>query len=137
MATRQEKLVEAQKRAEVARAARPPGSRKGTPNKWSSDIRTMMFEALHRAGGVQYLADRAIDAPGPFLTLLGRMLPVSTVTGDSASAMHLLAAQIISQQMLAQNAGRPVVIQQGLEEDRPVGAEERQRRLLEAAPPTE
>jgi hypothetical protein len=54
---------------------RTGGRQKGTPNKLSGDLKEMILGALDDAGGRKYLAARAADTPGPFLTLLGKILP--------------------------------------------------------------
>lgn len=51
------------------------GRAKGTPNKINKDLKEMILGALDDAGGRSYLAARALDTPGPFLTLLGKVLP--------------------------------------------------------------
>lgn len=51
------------------------GSRKGVPNKMTADLRAMIVGALEDAGGRAYLAEKAIDNPGPFLALVGKCLP--------------------------------------------------------------
>lgn len=58
-----------------------PGRRKGVPNKVTAEVKNMILEALQGAGGVEYLKARALDTPGPFLSLLGRVLPLQ-VQGD-------------------------------------------------------
>lgn len=50
------------------------GRQKGTPNTLP-DLRAMTLKALLQAGGVDYLAQQALSNPGPFLGLLGRVLP--------------------------------------------------------------
>lgn len=61
--------------------ARPKGSpklggrKKGTPNKIPSCLRTMILEALERRGGANYLYEQAAANPGPFMTLVGKVLP--------------------------------------------------------------
>jgi len=50
------------------------GRQRGTPNQMP-DLRAMTLKALMQAGGVDYLAGQAIENPGPFLGLLGRVLP--------------------------------------------------------------
>jgi len=50
------------------------GRSKGTPNQLP-DLRAMTLRALIKAGGVDYLAEQAISNPGPFLGLLGRVMP--------------------------------------------------------------
>jgi hypothetical protein len=63
----------------------------------------MMHQALHRVGGVKYLAQQAIDHPGAFLTLLAKVMPAHIVS-DSTSHLHLhLEAAIeVSKQLQAQ-----------------------------------
>ncbi len=51
------------------------GRAPGVPNKVNRDIREMIRDALDGAGGVAYLIARAKDTPGPFLTLVGRIIP--------------------------------------------------------------
>lgn len=57
------------------------GSRKGVPNKVSADVKAMILTALDKAGGAQYLLAQAQTNPNAFLTLVGKVLPM-TVAGD-------------------------------------------------------
>lgn len=57
------------------------GRKKGTPNKTSADVRDMVLRALNKAGGTEYLARQAEENPGPFMTLVGKVLPTQ-ITGD-------------------------------------------------------
>lgn len=57
------------------------GRQKGTPNKSTGDIKAMILAALDRAGGVDYLHRQAEQNPGPFLTLVGKVLPMQ-IAGD-------------------------------------------------------
>ena len=57
------------------------GRPKGVPNKFTADVKAMILEALAGVGGVDYLKTQARKNPGPFLTLLGKVLPMQ-VTGD-------------------------------------------------------
>ena len=57
------------------------GRPKGVKNKHTAELRHMILEALTKAGGVKYLEARAKDTPGPFLALIGKVLPLQ-VTGD-------------------------------------------------------
>ena len=61
--------------SEKSRANLTGGSRKGVPNKVTSDLREMILGALEDAGGRSYLASKAEDNPGPFLALIGKCLP--------------------------------------------------------------
>lgn len=55
----------------------PGGSRKGSPNKITADIKAMIEGALEDAGGRAYLLARAQDPAtmSAFMTLVGRILP--------------------------------------------------------------
>ena len=57
------------------------GRKKGTPNKDTAQIRDMIIGALSDVGGREYLARQAIENPGPFMTLIGKVLPTQLV-GD-------------------------------------------------------
>lgn len=50
------------------------GRKKGTPNVLP-DLRAITLRALMKAGGVEYLERQAIENPGPFLGLLGKVMP--------------------------------------------------------------
>jgi len=54
---------------------------KGAVNKVTGELKDMILAALSGAGGVDYLIARAQDTPGPFLTLVGKVLPLQ-VTGE-------------------------------------------------------
>ena len=57
------------------------GRRKGVPNRINRDVKEMVLQALNKAGGAQYLVEQAQANPSAFLTLVGRILPL-TLTGD-------------------------------------------------------
>jgi hypothetical protein len=50
------------------------GRQKGTPNQLP-DLRNLTLRALMAAGGVEYLTAQAHANPGPFLGLLGKVMP--------------------------------------------------------------
>lgn len=54
-----------------------PGRPKGQPNKVNADVKAMVLEALHHAGGAEYLYMHALDNPKAFMTLVGRVLPLT------------------------------------------------------------
>ena len=58
-----------------------PGRPKGSQNKITSDVKAMILAALHDAGGAEYLLKQANENPNAFLTLVGKVLPM-TVVGD-------------------------------------------------------
>lgn len=60
-------------------AGSKPGERRGgrqagTPNQLP-DLRALTLKALMKAGGVEYLTRQAAENPGPFLGLLGKVMP--------------------------------------------------------------
>lgn len=57
------------------------GRVKGVPNKVTADLKAMILQALDESGGVQYLVGQAEKNPTAFLTLVGKVLPM-TVAGD-------------------------------------------------------
>ncbi len=63
------------------------GRTKGTPNKTTALLKDAIIKAAEQAGKgdlVKYLAKQAEDNPGPFLALLGKVLPLQ-VSGDPDS----------------------------------------------------
>lgn len=64
------------------------GRAKGTPNKVTKELKEMVLQALDQAGGVTYLTQQARDNPGPFLTLLGKVLPLQ-VTGKDGGPVQV------------------------------------------------
>src|SRR3954465_10921360 len=65
----------------MANGRKTGGGRAGTPNKITGDLRQMILNALGQVGGEEYLARCAAENPGPFLTLLGKVLPTQ-LSGD-------------------------------------------------------
>ena len=51
------------------------GRQKGTTNKATKELKDMILGALDDAGGQEYLRLQAIENPGAFLTLVGKVLP--------------------------------------------------------------
>ncbi len=72
---------------------RPPnagkGRKKGVPNKTTALLKDAILHAAEAAGNeegiVGYLQTQAKDNPGPFLALLGKVLPMQ-VTGEDGGA---------------------------------------------------
>ena len=61
------------------------GRKKGTPNKMTALLKDAILQAAENAGGagglVGYLTLQATENPGPFMTLLGKVLPTQ-IGGD-------------------------------------------------------
>jgi hypothetical protein len=82
-------------------AAAGRGRPKGTPNKTTAAIKEMVIAALHKAGGVDYLAARALDTPAAFMTLVGKVLPLQ-LSGDPANPV--VTTNMTLEQVLAARA---------------------------------
>jgi hypothetical protein len=77
---------------------RPPaagmGRPKGAVNKTTALLKDAILMAAQRAGGggedgiANYLVEQARDNPGPFLSLLGKVLPM-TVAGDKDNPVFI------------------------------------------------
>jgi hypothetical protein len=72
-------------------AGRPAGS----IDKGNALIREMACEALSQVGGVDYLARVAESHPGPFLSLLGKILPVQ-LTGDGGGPISIARIELVA-----------------------------------------
>lgn len=76
----------------AAKGFRPPNAGKGRPkgsrNKDTALIRDMIAQALHEVGGVEYLARCAESHPGPFLGLIGKVMPVQ-LEGAGGGAIRI------------------------------------------------
>lgn len=63
------------------------GRPKGVPNKTTAALKDMILQALDEAspgGGIEYLKLQAADNPVAFLSLVGKVLPM-TVAGTGAN----------------------------------------------------
>lgn len=62
------------------------GRKKGTPNKTTALLKDAILQAATEAGGrdglVGYLTIQASANPGPFMALLGKVLPMQ-ISGDA------------------------------------------------------
>jgi hypothetical protein len=66
-----------------------PGRPKGSANKVTSDVKAMVLEALSKAGGVDYLIAQSASNPNAFMTLVGKVLPL-TLSGDPENPLKLV-----------------------------------------------
>ncbi len=64
----------------MAKGYKTGGRRKGTPNKTTALLKDAVLQAAEEAGDeegmVGYLVKQAKENPAPFLTLLGKVLPM-------------------------------------------------------------
>jgi hypothetical protein len=69
-----------------------PGRPKGVPNKTTALLKDAILKAAADAGGgddglVTYLTDQAKANPGPFMALLGKVLPMQ-ISGDADNPLQ-------------------------------------------------
>lgn len=69
------------------------GRPKGVPNKNTAALKDMILGALDKKGGVDYLVRQADENPTAFLTLVGKVLPM-TVTGTGKDGEHLTSVTV-------------------------------------------
>ena len=74
---------------------RPIGRAKGTPNKNTTALKEMILQALDRAGGPDYLLRQSKENPGPFLTLIGKVLPMTVVGDPDAPIKHKVTIEFL------------------------------------------
>jgi hypothetical protein len=68
------------------------GRPKGSPNKTTALLKDAILQAAQNAGGndglIGYLETQAIQNPGPFMSLLGKVLPTQ-VSGPDGDAIPM------------------------------------------------
>ena len=69
-----------------------PGRPAGIPNKLAGDVKAMILAALEGAGGQAYLQRQAEENPTAFMTLVGKVLPMTVANPDGS---NLAAPQFI------------------------------------------
>lgn len=83
---------------------RSPGRPKGSPNKTTALLKDALLKAAELAGAteespdgdlVAYLKARAIDTPGPFLALLGKVLPMQVTGADGGNLKQDVYVHIV------------------------------------------
>jgi hypothetical protein len=69
----------------MARGVKTGGRQKGTPNKTTALLKDAILQAAEAAGDgdlVAYLTVQARANPAPFMSLLGKVLPLQVTGGD-------------------------------------------------------
>jgi hypothetical protein len=67
------------------------GRKKGVANKLNTELKTMILTALdeaHDGGAVEYLKLQATMNPTAFMTLVGKVLPM-TIAGDPTAPVKM------------------------------------------------
>ena len=77
----------------MARGYKTGGRAKGTPNKTTALLKDAILQAAENAGGraglVGYLTIQAAENPGPFMALLGKVLPMQ-VSGEDGGPIQVV-----------------------------------------------
>jgi hypothetical protein len=100
--------------SDASKTRRPPnagkGRVKGVPNKTTALLKDAILKAAEGAGGkeglIGYLQQQAKKNPGPFMALLGKVLPMQ-VTGDPENPIapdHTVHVVFVEAE-----AGRPLI----------------------------
>lgn len=69
------------------------GSRKGSPNKATKELKDMILGALDNVGGQKYLERQAEENPTAFMTLIGKILPKDVNANVSGSMTVTIASE--------------------------------------------
>lgn len=86
-----ETVKETGKKPRVGDGTPGPGRTKGVPNKNTTALKDMILGALSAKGGQKYLEKQADENPTAFMTLIGRVLPVTLQGGgDDAPAIRVV-----------------------------------------------
>lgn len=87
-----EQAEAAAKPTKVLPPAAGMGRKKGVPNKTTALLKDAILKAATDAGNgdlAAYLAIQAVENPGPFMSLLGKVLPLQ-VTGEDGDAIRVV-----------------------------------------------
>jgi hypothetical protein len=79
-----------------------PGRPKGVPNKTTQLLKDAILKAAEQAGNkvgddgmVSYLEVQATENPGPFMSLLGKVLPMQVTGADGGAVTVELVKRVI------------------------------------------
>jgi hypothetical protein len=86
----------------VENTRKPPnagkGRPKGSPNKTTAIIKDAIIQAATNAGDgdmVAYLTQQARLNPGPFMSLLGKVLPMQIAGDPDSPIVHVIERRIV------------------------------------------
>lgn len=74
------------------------GRKKGTPNKTTALLKDAILKAAEAAGDgdmVAYLTSQAKENPGPFMALLGKVLPMQIAGDPDSPIVHVIERRIV------------------------------------------
>lgn len=76
-----------------------PGRPKGLPNKTTALLKDAILKAAEGAGGkeglIGYLQQQAKKNPGPFMALLGKVLPLTLAGDGDAPIQHKVIVELV------------------------------------------
>ena len=74
----------------MAKGGQRPGAgrKRGTPNKFTGDVKAAIIAAFDEAGGKDYLVKLAKEDPRTFCALVGKIIPL-TVGGDPDNPLQI------------------------------------------------
>jgi hypothetical protein len=75
---------------------KPPGRKKGVPNKISKTMKEAFKEAFEQLGGVPKLVEWAERNPDKFYTLIARLLPVDITSGGEAITPTIVKVNFVA-----------------------------------------
>ena len=81
-----------------------PGKPKGAVTKLTADVKAMVHEALHNAGGVKYLELQAHENPKAFMSLVGKTLPKEMSLELQVASRDLIETINARRQQLAEHS---------------------------------
>lgn len=80
----------------MARGIKTGGRKKGTPNKINADLKEMILSALAKKGGCEYLERQAEENPVAFMTLVGKVLPMTVQgSGEAGEIEHSIKVSFV------------------------------------------
>ena len=82
------------------------GSRLGSQNKLSGDVKAMILAALDAAGGAEYLLRQTKQNPVAFMSLLGKLLPTQMTGKDGGPILNVFDPATLSDAELAARIDR-------------------------------
>ena len=81
----------------MAQGRKTGGRKKGTPNKVTADVRSMVLASLDKVGGIGYLVKQSEENPTAYMTLVGKCMPTK-IEGDADNPLkHIHEIRIVGQ----------------------------------------
>jgi hypothetical protein len=91
--------VDDKETAKIGQGKPGPGRPKGLPNKTTALLKDAILRAAAAAGDgdmVEYLTQQAKANPGPFLSLLGKVLPMQVTGADDGPIRTVTRIELVA-----------------------------------------